>query len=885
MSKAPVLRAAGFGVAMGLVGAGGACAGARGGAGMGVHAGAGGRAGVGAAAVPVSRARQRDADDDQRGPAPSHFLGTIGRKTVGPYAAHAKDSGVVVWIATAEQGAGAELFVLPLGSDGAPLGAAHVVASVPREVTSLVVRSMESTHGGWLIAWAALLDRGESITAIALAQDGTARGTAQEVRRTSDHVAWADLVPTPAGAMSVWAEQTVGGEVSLLAAAIAPDGKLHSMPARAVRGVVRWAVVRAGDGAALALVTRGPNAAGGLLSWLRLDAEGHAQGEVLPIGKQPTVSSDVDVVPSRDGWVLSWTDRGGEDAHVALATVDAAGAVHGPVGAINAVGGSSLVAMASGPAGIALAWESPHGLARPRRLLHLATVSNASELTVQPVASFAVAGHPSTELVATDDGFAILTTPTPQCAAPGKGSEGCGPAMPVFLRYDAQLSAIQAEPLVIGKEHTPSALGWGLACVAGRCTALAATGDTPTAVYAVDLASRHSPYTFPLATSSPAQQPRASSLVTLESGGLYTDIGITQLGHTTLLATLASSPNPKEERLRGGWATVAVRPYDHDGHPLAAATTLTSHALPVGRIAIAQGRQNEGEAAVAWVGRDDGDPQVHLARVDGRGRRTKEMQLTGAKGDASDVALAWVGDGWMVAWIDGRDGNGEVYAAKVDVDLRRVSPETRVTRAPGDATDVAIASNRADGGDTVWLAWSDSRESAAEGLGDIYATTLRARDAKRMGDEMRVLATAAHSRSPQLGSGGRTAWVGWIEDAPPGVDAAGATMMAELDEKGHVVGAPRAVRLADEGRPTSIAFAPTKPYGGFPPILVARSAHDGVTLDAVTAEGATSVLDLEAAAPFEVSLVLAGDSAYYVDAGASPAERRVRCLGLAWPSR
>jgi hypothetical protein len=844
--------------------------------------------GVGATTLsvaPVPSAKQREGSAELRGPAQSHFLGTISRKTIGPHAAQAKNGGVAAWITTADRGPGADLFVVPLGTDGAPLAPPRVVANVPREVTSLVVRAAGSTQGGWLVAWAALMDRGESITLIALARDGTARGTPQEVRRTSDHVAWADLVPTPSGALSVWAEQTVAGEASVLSAPIGPDGKVRGMPARVIRGVVRWAAVRAGDGAALALVTRGTDSRAGLLSWLRLDADGHAQGDTTRIGKEPTVGSDVDVVPSPSGWVLAWTDRAGEDAHVALASVDAAGMVHGPVAAISAVGGSSLVAMASGAAGIALAWESPHGLARPSRLLHLATVSNASGPTVQPVASFAVAGHPPTELVATDDGFALLTTPIPQCMATADRAEGCGPVVPMFLRYDAQLSAIQGEPLLLGKERTPSTLGWGLSCVAGRCTALAATGDTPTAVYAVDLAARKSPYMSPLPTSSPLHQPRATSLVTLESAGLYTDLGVAQIGHTTLLATLASSPHPKEERMRSGWATVAVRPFDSDDHPLEAATTLTSHALPVGRIAVAKGGQDEAEAAVAWVGRDEGDPQVHLARVDGRGHRTKEVQLTSAKGEASDVALAWVGDGWMVAWIDGRDGNGELYVAKVDSELRRVTPDQRLTRSPGDATDVTIASNGAAGGDTVWLAWSDPRESPSEGLGDIYSTTLRVRDAKRVGDEVRVLATAAHSRSPQLGSDGRTALVGWIEDAPPGVDAEGAAMMAELDEKGHVVGTPWELRMAEGGRPTSMAFAPSRPSLGLPQIVVARSAHDGVTLDAVTAEGATSILEIAAAAPFDVAMVLAGGNAYYVDAGASPAERRVRRLGMAWHPR
>jgi hypothetical protein len=791
---------------------------------------------------------------------------------------------MAAWIAAGERGEGPELLALPLGIDGAPLGQPHVLATVPREATSLIVRSTGASDGGWLIAWTALLDRGESLSLLALAHDGTVRGTPQEVRRTGDHLAWADLVMTPAGALCLWAEETNAGEASLLTASIRSDGKPRGVPARVVRGVVRWAAVRAGDGAALALVTRSGSARVGLLSWMRLDAEGRAEGAAEPIGKEPTVGSDVDVVPSQNGWVLAWTDPTGEDAQVMLAAVDGGGVVQGPVHAIGAVGGSSLVALASGPAGVALAWESPHGLTRPRHWLHLAAVSTAGGLTAQPIASLQVAGRAPTELTPTSDGFALLTTPVPQCSAPVERSGNC-PTVPMFLRYDAQLSALQAEPLFLGKERTPSALGWGLACLPERCLALAGTHDTPTAVFAVDLTRRESPYPAPMRPSAPSNDPRATSLITLVSGALYTDIGVATTPRTTLLATLASVGDAKGKRAQEGYATVVVHAFDGDDRPIGTASTLTSRALSLGRIAVASGRPTEAEAAVAWVARDEGDPQVHVARVDGRGHRTREVQLTSVKGDASDVALAWVGDGWMVAWIDGRDGNGEVYSAKVDPDLKRLSPDQRVTRAPGDATDVTMAWNGAASGGLVWIAWSDPRESPRDGLGDIYVTTLRARDAKRVGDEERVLATAAHSRSPQLASDGRTAWVGWIEDAPPGVDAAGAAMTAEVDETGHVVKTPSVVHLADEGRPTSIALAASGPSFGNAQMVVARSAHDGVTLDAVTGGGTSSVVDLEAAAPFEVAVALAGGAIFYVDAGSTPAERRVRRLAIAWPWR
>jgi hypothetical protein len=153
---------------------------------------------------------------------------------------------------------------------------------------------------------------------------------------------------------------------------------------------------------------------------------------------------------------------------------------------------------------------------------------------------------------------------------------------------------------------------------------------------------------------------------------------------------------------------------------------------------------------------------------------------------------------------------------------------------------------------------------------------------------VRVLATDAHSRSPELalaGEGG--AIVGWIEAPPTGVDAPGAAMAARLDASGHVVGAPARLPLAEPGRPTAIALDPAA--SGGVRAVVARSAGDEVTLDAIAlgADGAPAakpwrLLDLDASGSFDVSLVLAGRAVVYDDTGSSPADHRVRRAAVAW---
>jgi hypothetical protein len=878
-----------------------------------------GPAGVGVVVAPVPTVRAlKTPATPAVAPARSHLLGGIERKAIGPFAARAPDGGLVAWIVTSERG-GEELVVVPTGIDGAPLAAPKVASKVPQEVTSLVVRRAGGTHGGWLAAWTAIVDRGEALTVLGLAPDGSAKVGPLDVQRTSDHLKWMDVVPGEHGATCIWAEETPAGEANVLAAPLDADGRPHDMPVRVARGVSGWAAVPAPGGVGLALVTpartdgrerasapaRGGSARsqesgatdrGGSLTWLTLDAEGRPSSAPIVIGTRPTVSGDVDVVPAAGGWLFGWTDSTGEDEEVVLATIDASGRVHGPRRALDAVGGARLVALAAGPTGAALAWEETRGKARERQTLHLATVALA-EPSAQPRVALEVLTRATPELVATANGFGLLVST---------------PLAPTFVRFDAGLAPLQSEPLLVGDTHTGAALGWNLNCDGYHCTALAAVADSPTSVYAVDLPPRTSPYAAPLALPPPAGAPRVLGVTTLASGRPYAELGAARVGDATLVATLTTSidsaaPRVPTRRSRKGakvrgegphdprparGAVVAVRAFDDHAQPIGPAMELTTRALSVGGVAVAGGGRVGDGALVAWVARDDGDPQVHLSHVDATGRRTNEVQLTTARGDASDVAAAWTGEGWLVAWVDGRDGNGEVYATTVDRDLKRTAREERITHAPGDAGDVSLAVR----GTTALLAWSDPRESPREGLADIYVTALSTHDARRTGDEVRVLATAGHSRSPRIVPAEDGALVAWIEDTPTGLGGPGAAMVARLSADLHVAAKPAALPSAgvdsqastseNAGRPTALVLAP---YGGGARAVVARNDHDEMTLEAlfVGADAAPGrpfrLLDLDAPGSFELSLALVGDGLFFDDTGTTPAGHRVRRATLAWP--
>ena len=818
----------------------------------------------------------------------SHLVGSIARKAIGPFLARSAHGGLVAWISAAERGGGQELAVVPLGQDGAPFGEPRVATGVPQEATSLVVRPSGAARPGWLVAWSALLDRGESLSVLGVGTDGSSQKAPFDIERTTDHVKWADIVPLPGGGMCIWAEETPAGDANILVVPLDGDGRPRGLPVRVARGMLGWSVARDGDGVVMALVQRGPaggaesSGGAGTLLWVRLDGEGHARAAPIGIGSKATVSGDVDLVPVSGGWLLGWTDHTGEDAQVTLVSIDASGKVTGPRHAMDAVGGASLVGLAAGPAGVALAWTEPRGRARVVRPLHLASVSLDGP-SAQPVTSLDIATGTATELAATEHGFALLTAARVCRTDDGAGCRG--DLAPSFIRFDSRLVPVQTEPLFVGDARGVSTLGWGLGCLDDRCIALAADAATPTGVFAVDLGPRSSPFLAPTSAPLPVDAPRVAGVVTLASGQPFADLATARVGEATLVATLTTAVEAAEERpheRHAQAATVSVRPFDADGRPLGPATTVTSRALPVGGVAIAPGSRPEDGLAIAWVGRDDGDPQVHVGHLDRRGRRTNEIQLTTQKGDASDVAIAWAGDGWLVAWVDARDGNGEVYATKVDRDLQRTAREERITRAPGDAGDVALAVR----GDTAWVAFSDPRESPRDGLSDIYAAILKTSNARRVGDEVRVLSTAAHSRSPALALAGDSALVAWIEDAPPGLDARGTAVVARLDGNAHVVGVPALLPLADAGNAAAVTLAAE---GDGARAFVARSHRDEVTIDAIALRADASpilpawrILDLDAPATFDVALSASSGALIFDDIGLTPADHRVRRATLVW---
>ena len=813
-----------------------------------------------------------------------HMLASIADRTIGPFLARIPgQGGVVAWVTPAE-GSARRILAVPITAVGEPRGAAKTIANVAVDTTMLVVRPTRGSVPGVALAWTVLTDRGEALYAVVVGDDGVPRGKAVELARTSDDVVWVDIVATEVGSVVVWAEETRGADANVLAASLDVDGKVRGVPARIARGVAGWHALPLPGGVGLSTIVTSKGAKGGALSFQRLDADGHAGGAPVSVVPAPVVSGDVEVVRSDGRLVFAWTDRTTDDPSVVMAALRDDGAVEPAHKAVEARGGAALLGLAAGPAGTAMMWEAPVRRTTETRRVYTARVGASLGIEGRP-SSFEMVGRAAPEIVATDTGFALLA-PLRDCDA---GSPRCPDAaiVPTLVRTDARLVPVQREPFGFGTD--PASMAWGMGCDHDVCLALAASGTSPARVRAAEVKSRVNVKAPAAATAvANGDGPKVTDVSAIATGESVSDIAATRTGDAIILATLAAKAeaigtkgHAAGEDARNAPMTLSTRLIDAAG-TVSAPVVITTRALAVGGVAIAAAEKPEDGAAVAWVARDNGDPEVHVTKLDKKGKKVNDLQLTTIKGDASDVAIAWGGGGWVVAWVDGRDGNGEVYATRVGTDLSRGNG-LRITNAPGDASDLVALAR----GDRVWLAWADPRESPKDGMADIFVAAVRTKDAQRDLEEQRVLATAAHSRTPQLTAateGGVN--VAWIEEAPLGVESPDTSgygaMWATVGATGKVA-KPLKLPLGGDGAATSVAL---EANAGSLRAVIARSMADAIAIDGVdlTAKEprAFPLLTLDGPPSLDVALVLEGGALYFNDDGPQSADKRARRARIAW---
>ncbi len=819
------------------------------------------------------------ASDDAGVWGPLMLVGSLQNKVLGPELARAEKGALVAYVKGTGSGP-RPVVAVALDAHGTMIGQPSVVAQAPQETGAMVVRRGGGDKPAYLVAWTSLTDLGESLSVLGVGDDGKALGLPGEIARTNDEIVWVELVPTAHGSVCLWVQETAGGETSVLALALDPAGRARGVPSRVARGVTAWQAVPASGGAGLAVVqppaSHAPPPAGGArisrrdgaLRWLRVDEDGHVAGQ--PVAVASSAAADMDVArvasPAGDAFVFAWTDRSRADPEVQIAGVDAAGKVVPARDLLPERGGSQLVDLAGGKSAAAVVWDDARHRERQMRPVHVALVPDAKRgATAETSLELSGAGTP--ELRPAGDGFALLAMA--RACALGSKTETC-PAAPLFVRMGPDLAVTQAEALAGGPAVS---LAWSLDCAGGQaCEALAAGPDLPTPVYRVDLGERASTHRAPLVPPPPPDAPRVTALGTFATGEV-TDIAAIHAGSHDLVTAVTTADNPKGEG-------ATLRAWSVEQGKTTELPPLSTRALPAGGVAMAPSHE-EGGAVVAYVARDAGDPQVHLARLDSKGRKRSDVQITTAKGDAGDVAVARAAGGYIVAWVDGRDGNGEVYAAKVGWNLARPAHQERVTDAPGDATGTTVVATPSG----ALLAWADPRESPSDGFADIYVAPLDAKG-KKAGRETRVLSTAAHSRSPSLAATGDRYAVAWIEDAGSGAASAEAkgAMLAMVDASGKVVRPPVKLPLGARGTATAVVLDASQRDALR--AVVARSTPQELWLDTAKIGSAITtsrpLVALDGPPTLDVAMSLAGTDLFYADDGPDADDARARRAVIDW---
>jgi hypothetical protein len=837
--------------------------------------------------LPSTSTAKGTADPREPFPLASSFLTAVPERTLGPFFARREGASMIGYVVT--EGGTRKVAVVPLDESGkprTPLAEVKGVASPTGDVETMVIRATGGARAGFVSAWTSQTDRGEAIELVGITDEGAPRGQPVEVARTLEDIVWLEIVPTPRGAVCIWAEETRDQTANVVAVALDPDGRPRGVPSPIAKGVRGWQAVPTVMGIGLAMVTQSKDAkALPSLMWTKLDADARAIGAPVAITSKASVGADIDVARAGNSWVFAWTDRSGFDPQVMVAAIDDGGTVRPPAPAVTPVGGATLVGLAAAGDGAALAWDESghaHGSAGTLLRLHVGKLNASAKLSADMQRTFDLQGDSDPALVTAGRGVALVASAH---ACLGEGA-ACGqaPVLPMVIRLDDKFAPASVEAVKL-RDRRAAKLAWGLDCSREPCVLLAAAGNDKgqSEVHSAILPSRASAYRVPLTPPIPPDAPRPAMLETVAAREPFTDLAAARAGDATLVALVSSGAVESDPKKKKPGDTITLRELDASGKTRGEPTTITNRALAVGGVAVAVGPSPDDGAVVVWVAREGTDPQVHLTRVDRHGKKIRDQLVTTDKGDASDVAVAWAGNGWLVAWVDGKDGNGEVYTARVSPDLR-VAAHERISNGPGDASDLSLLVR----GDRAWLAYADPRESPHDGFSDIYVAQVRTSDGKKV-DESRVLATAAHSRSPVLTGTDDGVAIGWIEEAPMGTEpansAAYGAMLSMLDIKGKMVGEPLRTGGMGPGFPTSLVFFPVEGKSKSVRAILARASRDALSLDALEwrtgeAPRVFPLLGLSGPPSLDVSLAVAAGALFYNDG--APEEERVRRLALGW---
>jgi hypothetical protein len=810
--------------------------------------------------------------------------------TFGPYVGQGRDGALLVWAPSV--GDKRSWYALPVAPDGSPSGQPRRLADAPAEIGLVAVRgSLDATHH--VVVNTRRTELGEWVEAMLVKASGEILTAPRALAELRSQPLWVDASVSAERALVMWAERSED-LADIHGIVLSARGEPKAEARVLASGVRAWQATPFAGGTALGLVrAKRERTAGATVEVVLLDADGRERGAPIIVSADGRPELDFDLSAVGDSLVVGWSDSRDGESRVYRALLGADSRVTVPAAPVTApLGEQALVKVLwrRGSTRAWMVWESPGERDGAVRAFDIASVGLDGR----------VSGHRGRLLLESDDGT------VPEVAAVGDGvaaltlapscerNADCAEAdvMPTFVRFGPSLDVLASEPLRLEPlGGGPAELGWGLTCSEDACFSLAALGKAPAPIYVVSLERRSDSFVPAAVRLADEERPRLRENRVLAQSEPLAAVALARAGTGSLTGYLTDfdpttpwvklkkpGPDGRLEPLRAKLTLLGLKV---DGLPAGPPQDLSVRAHSLGGIALATApKGSAGDALAAWTGVDAGQPQVFLTLVAADGTKRAQKMLTRKTGDASDVALASVTGGYVVTWVDERDKDPEVYASKVDLALNRVGIEQRLTRAPGPATETALA----PAGDAALVAWADARKPERPGEADIYLARVAVRDAAPMGGERLVLETRGHSFAPALRATGDGFLLAWLEQGSPEVPDSGGLLFQSLDATGASRGEPERVPISD-GDPAALALDCSATACRF--VMAVRSGEDAKLVAGVRRVGSPvrfrRIVSLGSKSAARVPLGLSGDELLYADVDGE-GRWRVRRALVDWPA-
>lgn len=675
----------------------------------------------------------------------------------------------------------------------------------PGLMTVRPLGKVEGTPSGFVLVASA--SEQPMLTVSIMGASGRSVSKPRSLSTTGERIVWLEALPSSSGTAILWATAH-GARATVETAFVARNGEVAVPPHAIVSNALAWQVATMDQGTALAVVREDPTDQRRSVTLSVVDERGTVTSGPTTLYEGTEIGADLDLIADQDGLLFAWTQPASEGEQIVTMTFSPKTGVASRPKPLLSEGDRQrlvqFVAPARGSEHGFIVWRRGAAGDEPVRMSLARLGKDGTVDTERGELPVSGAGAPLVEFVARQGGLAALVQ-SPLCSA----EADCGGQAPfTYVEFDANLRVATREVVEVSQPagpRVPVDLAWGLDCAAGPCRALAAVANESVVVYHLPLgksAQGGAPSTRPLADGG--SHAEVKRLLQAES---VADYEVVDLDGGTLVAwvsdfdpdvpyrrPLEPAPDGKHAPVRALLDVALVNDQGNASEPL----RISWRARSVSGIDLAASRDR---ALLVWSALDNGQPEVFVTLIDGRGKKVSQRMLTHQRAEVYDVAAARVDQGWVVAWIDGRNGNPEVYAARLNERLDLLRPAERITHAPGMATGLDLLSL----GPRVLAVWSDDRADPARGVGCIHGVSLRASDAMPNGSDRCLFASDLHAHAPFLTRRGRMGVVAWIEQAP----SAGANQAwirsGELDPDSLWIHPPRRVAFLSGASPAGHA--------------------------------------------------------------------------------